>query len=85
MRYAKDNCLIEYDDEFIDRITVHSLKKEKSDVDERETARYGSDIQSKEIAAKYNYMNNMCKRAISQCEEIVFSDKEFKVPKELYE
>ena len=29
-------------------------------------------------------MENICKKAISQAEEIVFSDKEFKVPKELY-
>lgn len=36
------------------------------------------------IAAKYGYMNDLCKKAIYQCEEIVFSDKEFKVPKELY-
>ncbi len=29
-------------------------------------------------------MNNTCKKAISQAEEIVFSDEEFKVPKELF-
>jgi len=85
LRYAKDKGMIDYDDEFIERITVYSSKEEKSDVDERETARYGSNIQSKEIESKYNYMTNMCKRAISQCEEIIFSEKEFKVPKELYD
>lgn len=85
LRYAKDNGLIEYDDEFIDRITVYREKEEKSDVDERETARYGSSIKIKEVASKYNYMTNICKKAISQCEDIIFSDKEFKVPKELYE
>jgi len=83
LRYAKDNGLIDYSDEFIDRITVHSAKEEKSDVDERESARYSSAIQSKEVESKYNYMNNVCKKAISECEEIVFSDKEFKVPSEL--
>ncbi len=85
LRYAKDNDLIYYDYEFIDRITVYRAKEEKSDVDERESARYSSSIKSKEIESKYNYMINVCKKAISQCEEIVFSNKEFKVPKELYE
>ncbi len=85
LRYAKNNGLIEYDNEFIDRITVYSGKEEKSDVDEREKARYGSSVKSKEVASKYDYMANVCKKAISQCEEIVFSDKEFKVPKKVYE
>ena len=85
LRYAKDNNLIEYSDEFVERITVYRDKEEKSDVDERETARYGSSVESSEVASKYEYMANICKKAISQCEEIVFSDKEFKVPKELYE
>lgn len=85
LKYAKKCNLIEYDDEFIDRITVYSSKDEKSDVDERENSRYGSGMKSKEIESKYNYMENLCKRAISQTEEIVFSEKEFKVPKELYE
>jgi len=78
LRYAKDNGLIDYDDEFIDRITVYRAKEEKSDVDERESARYNSSIKSKEIESKYNYMTDVCKKAISQCEEIVFSNKEFK-------
>ncbi|MBU1201914.1 MAG: hypothetical protein KJ583_01280 [Nanoarchaeota archaeon] len=85
LRYANNNKLIEYEDEFIDRITVYSAKDEKSDVDERETARYSSSITSKEVESKYKHMTNICKKAISQAEEIVFSDKEFKVPKELYE
>ena len=83
LRYAKDNSLIDYDDEFIDRIMVYKERGEISDVDEREKARYSSSIKSKEIAGKYEYMTNICKRAISQCEEIIFSDKEFKIPKEL--
>ena len=85
LRYAKDNRLIDYDDEFIDRITVYSAKEQKSDVDERETARYNSSIKSEEVEAKYNNMDNTCKKAISQAEEIVFSNKEFKVPPELHE
>ena len=84
LRYAKDNSLIDYDDDFIDRITFHRDKGERSDVDERETARYGSSIKSEEVASKYGHMTVTCKKAISQCEEIVFSDKEFDLPKELY-
>ncbi len=85
LRYVRDKGLIEYDDEFIKRITVYRDKEEKSDVDEREKARYSASIQIKEVGQNYDNMMNMCKEAISQCEEIVFSDKEFKVPKELYE
>jgi len=84
LRYAKDNNLIDYDDEFIDRIMVYREKEEKSDVDERENARYSSAITSKEIESKYEKMTSICKEAISQAEEIVFSNKEFKVPRELY-
>ena len=66
LRYAKDEGLIDYDDNFIDRITVYRAKEEKSDVDERETARYGCSIRSKEIESKYDHMNDICKKAISQ-------------------
>lgn len=85
LRYAKDNNLIDYDDEFIDRITVYRDKEERSDVDERETARYGSSIKSEEVAGKYEHMTTLCRKALSQCEEIIFSDKKFEVPRELYE
>ena len=84
LRYVRDKGLIEYDDEFIKRIMVYREKQEKSDVDEREKARYSASIQIKEVEQNYDKMMNMCKEAISQCEEIVFSDKEFKFPKELY-
>jgi len=84
LRYAKDSDLIDYDDEFIDRIIVYKDKEETSDVDKREKSRYGSSIKSEEIIQKYDSMMDMCRRAISQCEEIIFSDKEFKIPKELY-
>lgn len=83
LKYAKDSKLIEYEDEFLDRITVYSSKEEESDVDEREKSRYGSAIKSKEIESKFESMNIICKKAIAQCEEIVYSEKEFKVPKEL--
>ena len=85
LRYAKNNGLIDYDDEFIDRIMVYRDKEEFSDVDEREKARYSSSIQSKEIEVKYKDMNTICKKAIFQAEEIVFSKAEFKVPKELFD
>ena len=83
LRYIKDKELIKYDDEFIDRITVYSEKEEKSDVDEREDARYGSSVQSEEIIEKYDLMMDICRKCISQCEEIIFSDKLFNIPKEL--
>lgn len=82
LRFVKDKKIIEYDDEFIDRIMVYKDKEEKSDVDEREKARYSSSIKSKEIENKYEKMNNICKKAISQTEDIVFSEKELKIPKE---
>ncbi len=85
LRYAKNNKLIDYDDEFIDRIMVYRDKEELSDVDEREKARYSSSVKSKEVEAKYDEMINICKKAISQAEEIVFSEEEFKVPKELFD
>jgi uncharacterized protein (UPF0332 family) len=80
LRYTKDKEIIDYDDEFIDIITVYSSKEEKSDVDERESARYGASIKSKEVSSKYDYMDNICKKAISQCEEIIFSEKESTFP-----
>lgn len=85
LRYVKDSGLIDYDDDFINRITVYKRKEEISDVDERERSRYGSSLKSEEISAKYEYMMNLCKKAISQCEEIVFSDKKLNIPKEMFE
>ncbi len=84
LRYAKDKGLIEYDDGFIKRITVYREKEEKSDVDEREKARYSSSIQIKEVEQNYEKMMDICKEAISQCEDIIFSDKEFKIPEEIF-
>ncbi len=83
LRMVKNCGLIEYDDDFIDRITVHNEKTEMSNVDERENARYGSRIKMEEVEAGYETMMNICKNAISQCEEIVYSDKKFETPKEL--
>lgn len=83
LRYIKDKGLIDYDDEFIDRIMVYKEKEEETDVDEREKARYGSSVHSEEIMQRYEFMMDVCRRCISACEEIIFSEKEFEVPKEL--
>ncbi len=83
LRYIKDEDLVDYDDEFIKRITVHKEKEEKSDVDEREKARYGSAIKIKEVENQYENMMKLCNEAISQCEDIVYSDKKFEILKEL--
>ena len=85
LRYLKDSGLIDYDMEFIDRISVFSDKKTKSDVDEREESRYSASIESEEIKHKYNYMMDICRRCISNCEEIAFSNKDFIIPRELIE
>ena len=84
LRYVKEKGLINYDDEFMDRITVYGNIEQISDVDERENARYGSSVRDESIIEKYEMMMNMCKRAISQCEDIIFSDKKFKVPEEIF-
>ncbi len=83
--YLKDKSLIEYDDEFINRIIVYKEKEKESDVDEREKAKYGSWIKSDYVRGKYDYMMNICRKAIAQSEKIIFSEKQFKVPRELLE
>lgn len=83
LRYVKDNGLIDYDDEFIERIMVYKEKEEETDVDEREKARYGSSVQSEEIIGKYYFMMDVCRRCISACEELVFSEKKLEVSGEL--
>ena len=85
LRYAKEDNLITLDDDFIDRITVHSEKEKKSDVDEREDARYGPKVKDSEIVERYEVMMERCKTCIAQAEELVFSKREFKIPKEATE
>jgi hypothetical protein len=58
-------------------------KENKTAVDEREEARYGSSIKIKEVEKRYDKMIELCKRAISQAQDIALSDKKFEVPKEL--
>lgn len=83
LRFVKNKGLIDYDDEFIDRITVYNEKNEKTDVDLREEARYGASVHSEGIIEKYDFMIDICKNCISQAEDIIYSDKEVKVPEEL--
>jgi len=83
LEYVKDKSIVAYDDDFIKRIMVYREKGEKSDVDEREKARYSSSIEIKEIEQNYDKMMVICKKAISQCKDIVFSEETFKVPEEL--
>lgn len=83
LKQIKESGLLEYDDEFIDRIMVYREKEETSDVDEREKARYGSSIHSEDIMQKYDFMMDVCKRCISQCEDMVFSEQNAQVPEEM--
>src|SRR3989344_2629104 len=75
IKYLKEREVIEYGDKFIDKITVHKEKGKESEVDKREEARYGSWIRNDEVRKRYDEMINLCKEAISQTEEIVFSNQ----------
>jgi len=83
LEYVKQKRLIEYDDEFIRRITVYSKKGEESDVDKREEARYSSAIKIDTVKERYEEVNMLCKKAISQAGDIVFLDQQFKIPREI--
>ena len=83
LKYIREKDIIEYDNEFIDRIIVHKEKDSESDVDEREKARYGPTTKMEEVMEKYDEMISLCKKAISQCREIVFSDEQLILPEEL--
>jgi len=84
VKYVKEKGLIEYDDEFIKKIMVYREKENKSAVDEREEARYGSNIKMKDIEKQYDEMMALCKGAISQAQDIVLSDKTYEIPEELF-
>lgn len=83
LRYIKDRDLITLDNDFIDRITVHSEIEKKSDVNGREEARYGPKVKDSEIVDRYKVMMDRCKTCIAQTEELVFSRKKFKIPEEI--
>jgi uncharacterized protein (UPF0332 family) len=82
LRYVRAKELIEYNSDFIDRITVFKDKGKTSDVDDREAARYSSATSIQEINERYGPMMDLCRKAISQAEEIVYSEKKFQVPSE---
>lgn len=85
LEYVTTKKIIDYDPEFIKRIMVHSEKGKESEVDERENARYGPLIKIEKVFQRYDEMTELCKKAISQAEEIIYSDKKFEIPKELME
>lgn len=77
LEYIINKRLIDYDIDFIKKITVYSEKGKESEVDKREEARYGPFIKMDKVFKRYEEMSVLCKKAISQCEEIIFSDKKF--------
>ncbi len=83
IKHVKEKGLIEYDDEFINKIIVYKEKENKSAVDEREEARYGPKIKIEKVKERYEGTMELCKKAIFQAEEIVYSDKKYEVPREL--
>jgi hypothetical protein len=84
MKYAKEKGLIEYDDEFIKNILVFKEKGVKTFVDEREEARYGPKIKMDDVKLRYDSMLNLCKKALFQAQDIVFSEKKYEIPKEFF-
>ena len=83
LKYLKDTNLIDYDGKFIEKIMVFRDKDKESEVDRREEARYGSWIKNEEVRRRYKGMMELCKAAISETEEIVYANKEYKVPDQL--
>lgn len=83
LQYVQEKGIIDYDSEFIKKITVHNKKGEKSEVDEREEARYSSAIKIEKVSERYEEMMTLCKKAIAQCEEILYSKNKYDVPNEL--
>jgi len=83
LEYMQSKKVINYGEKFIESITVHKEKGKESEVDRREKARYGPSIKMEKVAERYEEMMQFCKNAISQTEEIIFSDKLLKIPEEL--
>ena len=83
LQYVKDKGLIDYDLEFINRIMVYTKKGEESEVDEREDARYSSSTKIERVNERYLEMTMLCKRAIEQAEEIIYSNNPLKFPQEI--
>lgn len=83
LEYMQGKGVINYGEEFIESITVHKEKGKESEVDRREEARYGPSIKMEKVAERYDEMMQFCRDAVSQTEEVIFSDKQYEVPKEL--
>lgn len=83
IRYLNEQKLIEYDEDFIDRITVYSEKDKQSDVDLRQQARYGHFIKDEAIIERYDEMMKICKQCIAQAEEIINKPGKPRMPEEL--
>jgi hypothetical protein len=83
LSYLQDKNIVDYGKEFIDSIAVHKEKGKESEVDKREEARYSSSIRMDNVAERYDKMMEFCKKAISKTEEIIFSDKQLTIPREL--
>ncbi len=84
LAYMQSKGIINYSSKFIESIAVYKEKERESEVDRREEARYGPDIKIDSVAERYNEMMQFCKETISYTEEIIFSDKPLKIPKELF-
>ena len=80
---VKQKGIVALSDDFIQQITVHSDKGDLSAVDAREQARYGASITSEQALQKYVYMMDLCRKYISEAEEIVYSSGTLVVPNEL--
>jgi hypothetical protein len=82
LEYLELKKLIVYNPDFIRRIKVYSKKGEESEVDKREFARYSSAIKIEQVKERYHRMMELCKEAISQAEEILYSKDKIEIPKE---
>jgi len=83
LEYLESKGLIKYNSDFIQRIKVYSKVGEESEVDRREFARYSSAIRIEQVEERYERMMNLCKEAISQAEEILYSNWKIEIPKEV--
>jgi len=83
LEYIQETKLIDYNEEFIKKIRVYSKKGEESEVDKREQARYSSSVKIEKVEERYEETMTLCKEAISQAEEIIYSKENFHIPKEI--
>ncbi|MEK6927063.1 MAG: hypothetical protein AABX11_01385 [Nanoarchaeota archaeon] len=82
--YLQSKGVINYQEEFIESITVHKEKGKESEVDRREEARYSSVIKIENVSERYEHMMQFCRETIAHTEEIIFSNS-LKIPEEIRE